>query len=133
MDSQTNKLQKSLLPDSMIVYEVHEQDLAYEHGHLSSFKGLKIHGVDYKTLVEILGKPTFPTPNSDQSVYRSWVIRWDSVTYEIYDYNTFDEYFTTHQNTTWWVGSTEGVHTLDLINLIEDIASSLKSDNDGIN
>ena len=117
----------------MIVYEVHEQDLAFEHGHLTSYKGLKIHGVKYDTLVKILGKPTFPMSNSDGSVHRSWVIRWDSATYELYDYNTFDEYFTTHHNTTWWVGSSEGVHTLDFINLIEEIASSLNSDNDGIN
>ena len=128
MDSQTNSQQETLLPDSMIVYEVHEQDLAYEHGHLTSFKGLKIHNVTYDQLVKILGKPTFPMPNSDQSVFRSWVIRWDGATYEVYDYNTFDEHYTTTYNTTWWVGSSEGVHTLDFVNLIEELTKNQKDE-----
>lgn len=122
MECQTN------LPDSFEVFAVDEQDLAYKYGHLTSFKGLKIHNVTYDQLVKILGKPTFPMPNSDHSVFRSWVIRWDGATYEVYDYNTFDEHYTTTYNTTWWVGSSEGVHTLDFVNLIEELAKNYKDE-----
>lgn len=121
MECQTN------LPETFWVFSVDEQDLAYDYGHLTSFKGLKIHNVTYDQLVKILGRPTFPMANSDESVYRSWVIRWDGVTYEVYDYNTFDEHFTTTENTTWWVGSSDGVHTLDFVNLIEELAQDHKN------
>ncbi len=123
MESQTNSL-----PDSMIVYEVHEQEQAYESGHLTSFKGLKIHNVTYNQMIKILGQPTFPMANSDKSVYRSWVIRWEGATYEVYDYHTFDETFTTTENTTWWVGSSEGVYTLDFVNLIQELATNQKNE-----
>lgn len=104
---------------SLIVYKVHEQEIAQNYGVGTSDKGLRINAF-YDELVRVLGKPTFPIPNEDETVYRSWVCRWNSNTYEIYDFQTYSEEYTLNFNRSWNVGTNQDNYTLDFIEFIEN-------------
>jgi len=107
------------LENELTIYRVYEQDIAETYGVGTWYKGVKINAL-YDELVDVLGEPTYPTPNEDQTVFRSWVIRWNMETYEIYDYNTFDEEYTLNYLTSWHVGASEGADVLEFSKLIED-------------
>lgn len=62
--------------------------------------------VTYRQLVEILGEPTYNEPSGDNKVQREWVLEdEDGDVFTVYDWKTYDEFYTTNHNTRWHVGS----------------------------
>lgn len=90
--------------DGLIVYKVYEQEIAETYGITTSYKGIKLLAT-YDEIVKALGEPTFPLANYDETVQKSWVCRWNSSTYEIYDLNNFDEEYTMNYNKIWYVNT----------------------------
>lgn len=117
------------LLDDLIVYRVYEQDIAQAYGVGTWYKGVKINAF-YDELESVLGEPTYITPNEDQSVYRSWVCRWNSDTYEIYDYNTYSEDYTLNYLRLWNVGGSDGSDAHEFAQMIEQ---AIKENKNGIN
>lgn len=108
------------MSEGLIVYQVYEQDEAYKYGVHTSYKAIKLRAT-YDELVEVLGQPTFPMPNEDESVHRSWVCRWNSSTYEIYDYNTFSEEYTINFLRSWYINTDSEGDVLEFSKMVEGL------------
>jgi hypothetical protein len=120
--------------EGIIVYKVFEQEIAETYGITTSYKGIKLHAT-YDQLVKALGEPTFPLANYDETVQKSWVCRWNSSTYEIYDLNNFDEEYTMNFNKRWFINTDSQGDALEFANQVESLIHNkqLKPEENGIN
>lgn len=67
--------------------------------------------VRYSDLVKAFGEPTFLEPSGDNKIQKEWVFEdEDGNTFTVYDYKTYDEFFTMNENTDWHVGSKVPAH-----------------------
>ena len=77
----------------------------------------ELTGIDYNSLIDILGEPTYDTPSADEKVQKEWVVKYvpkdladtpDSYIFRIYDYKTGSAWTTMTSLKEWSVGGIKG-------------------------
>jgi hypothetical protein len=82
----------------------------------------ELRNVSYPELLAILGEPTYDEASEDDKVQVEWVINVNDEIYTIYDWKTYDRYFTENELTNWSIG---GATTMYLEDLKNHVASEL--------
>lgn len=69
----------------------------------TSLKG-HLDGYSYFELEQLLGTPVFSKASGDDKVQKEWVVQYGVDFFTIYDWKTYSEQYTVHQNQEWNVG-----------------------------
>ena len=62
-------------------------------------------GPSYSVLVQALGLPTYSDPSGDNKVQKEWRLEYKGEVFTLYDWKTYDEYFTMNELIRWHIGS----------------------------
>lgn len=69
-----------------------------------TYKVGELNRVRYSDLVAMLGEPTFDEASGDQKVQKEWVLKFKGDIFTIYDWKTYDEYYTMNELDSWSIG-----------------------------
>ena len=88
--------------------------------NVPSTSGTSLKGyiyITYSQLVDLLGQPTFPEQSGDGKVQVEWVVEYKGEIFTIYDWKTYDRYYTENILSKFNVGGKS--YAIDFIEYLE--------------